>query len=84
MTDPMVSLNGLRAALDERVQTLRQFQPCELHAEFRVMLVKPAPGATRFTYAKLDAPFPKTIVQAVASFLVPQPIEGVPFLCRAK
>lgn len=77
MTDPMHALNGLQEAIDVGVVSLEQFQPCELHPELCVMLDEPAPQVTRFTYAKFEATSNGAIVQAIALFIVTEPINGV-------
>jgi hypothetical protein len=80
MTDPMDSLRGLQSALDSGAVRLQQFQPCVLHPDVSVMLDSPAPGCTRFTYAKL-VPSPehdsRRCVHGIALFIVTEPIDGV-------
>lgn len=70
MTDPMDALNGLQSALDAKSV---QLQSCEVHRNLRVFLDHPM-GTPRFTYALIEG----GKVNAVALFVLIDPVEGVP------
>lgn len=70
MTDPMESLKSLQDAV---ISEIVQLHPCELHPDIKVLLDHPN-GTPRFTYALIE----KKKIQAIALFVLTEPIEGTP------
>jgi hypothetical protein len=70
MTDPMAAFKSLQQAIDSR---LVAFQRCKVHHDLQVLLDEPAPGKTRFTYAKIS----NGKVMAIAMFALTDPVSGV-------